>query len=79
MVDGSCDGLIRSYPQGVLDRREAGNGYVRVMIVGDAGTWGERGQDIEKMNIASSTASESVVRGRQIIQEQGLTFLSASI
>ena len=49
MVDGSCDGLIRSYPQGVLDRREAGNGYVRVMIVvGDAGTWDERGQDIEK-------------------------------
>ena len=42
MVDGSCDGLIRSYPQGVLDQREAGNGYVRVIIVGDEGTWGER-------------------------------------
>lgn len=48
MVDGSCDGLIRSCPPGVLDRREAGNGYVRVMIVGDAGNWDERGQDIEK-------------------------------
>ena len=45
MVGGSCDGLIRSYPQGVLDRREVGNGYVRVMIVGDAGNWDEGGQD----------------------------------
>ena len=35
-------------PKRVLDRREAGNGYVRVMIVGDAGNWDERGQDIEK-------------------------------
>jgi len=28
--------------------RGAGNGYVRVMVVGNAGTWDERGQDIEK-------------------------------
>jgi surface antigen len=41
-------GLFGLAPPGVLDRREAGNGYVRVMIVGDAGNWDERGQDIEK-------------------------------
>jgi hypothetical protein len=30
----------------------------------------------KKLNIASSTASESVMRGRQIVEEQGLTLLN---
>jgi hypothetical protein len=33
----------------------------------------------KKLNIASSTATESVVRGRQIVEEQGLTLLNEGI
>ena len=34
---------------------------------------------LNKLNIASSTASESVTRGRQIVAEQGLKLLDADI
>jgi len=33
----------------------------------------------KKLNIASSTASESVTRGRQIVEEQGLKLLDEEI
>jgi hypothetical protein len=33
----------------------------------------------KKLNIASSTASESVTRGRQIVEEQGLKLLDEDI
>ena len=33
----------------------------------------------EKLNIASSTASESVTRGRQIVEKQGLKLLNEDI
>ena len=51
MVDGSRDRFIRSYIQAVIDRRKAtknGKGSERVMLLGDAGAWDERGRDIEK-------------------------------
>jgi hypothetical protein len=33
----------------------------------------------QKLNIASSTANESVARGRQIVEEQGLRLLDEDI
>ena len=46
------------------------------MLLGDAGTWDEVGRGIsKKLNIASSTASESVARGQQIVEEQELELL----
>jgi hypothetical protein len=33
----------------------------------------------QKLNIPSSTASESVTRGRQIVEEQGLKLLDEDI
>jgi hypothetical protein len=51
MADGSRDRLIRSYIQAVIDRRKAtksGKGSERLMLLGDAGAWDERGRDIEK-------------------------------
>ncbi len=45
------------------------------MLLGDARDRDERGLDIEKLNIASSTASESAMRGRQIVEEHGLKLL----
>jgi hypothetical protein len=43
------------------------------------GTWDERRLDIEKVNIAPSTVSESVTRGQKIVEEQGLNLLDGSI
>ena len=51
MVGGSSDRLIRTYFQGVIDGRKAtknGTGSERVMLLGDARTWDERGRDIEE-------------------------------
>jgi hypothetical protein len=48
--------------------------------LGYAGTWDERSGDIEKNdNIASAATSESVTRGRQIVEEQGLKLLDEDI
>lgn len=49
-----------------------GTSAERILLLGDAGIGDERGPDIEKKNIASSTASESAMRGRQIVEEHGL-------
>jgi len=42
------------------------------MRLGNARTIAENGGDIEKINIASSTASETATSVRQIFEKQGL-------
>jgi hypothetical protein len=51
MVAGARDRLIWSYFRGVINGRKAtksGKGEECVMLLGNAGTWDERGRDIEK-------------------------------
>ena len=51
MVGKSSDRFIRSYFNGVVDGRKAtknGTSSERVMLLGDARTWDERGRDIEE-------------------------------
>ena len=51
MVGKSSDRIIQPYVQGVICGRKAtknGKGSERVMLLGDAGTWDERGRYIEK-------------------------------
>ena len=51
MISGSSERLIRSNFQGVNDRRKAtksGKCSERVVLLGDARTWDERGGDIEE-------------------------------
>jgi hypothetical protein len=52
---------------------ENGSGPEPVMLLGDAGTWDKRRQHIQKIELAPSTASEGVTRGRKILEENGKT------
>jgi len=81
-IGGSSDRLIRSYFQGVIDGRKAtknGKGSERVMLLGDTGTWDERGRDIDKTEHRVLDGKRIRDEGRQIVEEQGLKLLDEDI